>query len=484
LVIVGGVFFLSYHQGEVESSTVLALAAATFLVLWTPVAIDGQKISLAISSPLGLHALGYTVFFIVPAIAAALSPTGPSGDDMSEYPTVLSLLAVSYALLVVGYHVRVGDRIAGLARRLTNLPDLDLQGNRGVVAILACYIVGWLARLINILNGTFYHTAQTAFRYTGWGNLVGQVEWLCKIATIALVARAILYPRLRAARAMAIAVASLEILTNGIAGNREQVGEVLLYACLLYMLVRHRLPRVALIVGGPLLICSFIFMGAFRQTYANSFRVLNERDIGGAVWAVSDTWQHLLADPTGYLNGLEALNRRDSDIVSVAAIVRDTPSVYDFEYGRTYLGIILFPIPRLLWPDKPTLTIALETTPRYFPESDPYNYASTPTTLFGEFYLNFGIAGCLLGMFLWGIYLKLLYSYCRPLEWRTPTYLCFYVFSAAYMFWVSQTAGVMVAVLRAWCVFFIMGAFGRKKVHRHSALIRPPARLRMPRSAG
>jgi hypothetical protein len=236
--------------------------------------------------------------------------------------------------------------------------------------------------------------------------------------------------------------------------------------------VRGRLPRLTLALL-PLLIVSFILMGEFRDVYARYYKP-GGGGISDAIATAGASFQYFLTNPAELVNGLQSLNHRNSDITSVASIIRDTPSAYDYEYGRTYLGIALFAVPRVLWPAKPSLVIGFETTLKYFPGADPYNYASSPTTLFGEFYLNFGIMGCLAGMFLWGMFLKCIYVYAQPFDHRKPVYLCLYMFGAEYMFWVSQTAGVIVALLRMWCVLWVMGALARSKRGKTSLCFTPP----------
>lgn len=62
-------------------------------------------------------------------------------------------------------------------------------------------------------------------------------------------------------------------------------------------------------------------------------------------------------------------------------------------FGRTYLPLLTFPIPRFLWPDKPGFgdhVIAMATRSR------PYDREGRTITYIAEAYLNFGIAGVIL----------------------------------------------------------------------------------------
>jgi hypothetical protein len=160
----------------------------------------------------------------------------------------------------------------------------------------------------------------------------------------------------------------------------------------------------------------------------------------------------------GIFEGIQQTIHRNSDIVPVAAIIRDTPKYLDFQYGKTYLGLLFFFIPRAIWPGKPTLLTAIWTTERYL-GLDPYNYSIAPTTLLGEFYLNFGELGIIFGMALWGIFLQFLYSYTKSGYIKNPSYLIFYSFMSIYFLWVSQTAAVTIIAIRIWIMIYLISLY-------------------------
>jgi hypothetical protein len=75
-------------------------------------------------------------------------------------------------------------------------------------------------------------------------------------------------------------------------------------------------------------------------------------------------------------------------------------------YGSIYLALITTPIPRQLWPDKPTLTGHLRdfSTP-----SRPMADVGMVMTCIGEFYLNFGTLGVLFMSYLTAYWLARIY---------------------------------------------------------------------------
>jgi len=68
-------------------------------------------------------------------------------------------------------------------------------------------------------------------------------------------------------------------------------------------------------------------------------------------------------------------------------------------------------IPRQLWPDKPVISVAYALTDAYV--GDPLVVPTLTTTIPGELHLQIPIAGVVVGMFLLGLFLAIVYEYRR-----------------------------------------------------------------------
>ncbi len=90
------------------------------------------------------------------------------------------------------------------------------------------------------------------------------------------------------------------------------------------------------------------------------------------------------------------------------------PDMAPYRYGSTFLVILLSPIPRAIWPDKP-IGLGKELTwylGGYFATFyDPTSGMSITPTLVGEFYANLGIVGILLGGFVLGSLSRVIAAY-------------------------------------------------------------------------
>ncbi len=115
------------------------------------------------------------------------------------------------------------------------------------------------------------------------------------------------------------------------------------------------------------------------------------------------------------LDGFERAKRRFDGVGVTSVIIRETPREVPFQYGKTLYILLLFPVPRLIWPGKPVMDIGGWITEVY--GSGPGIRSSTGPTQVGDFYLNFGWPGIIGGMFLIGLLIRILHETCgrRPL---------------------------------------------------------------------
>jgi hypothetical protein len=116
-------------------------------------------------------------------------------------------------------------------------------------------------------------------------------------------------------------------------------------------------------------------------------------------------------------DGLHATGRRLDGVGHAAVIMRDTPDVVPFQNGWT-LGLIpLTYVPRVIWPEKPTITISAWIVDMYRFRGERIESSIGPTWA-GEFYLNFGVWGVIGGMLFLGILIRFAHE---ALTYRVPT---------------------------------------------------------------
>lgn len=90
-----------------------------------------------------------------------------------------------------------------------------------------------------------------------------------------------------------------------------------------------------------------------------------------------------------------------------SVILDKVPQTMPYKLGETYTYFIVAPIPRSIWPSKPNVKIGRELASTVFGVG---KYTGVPPGAVGELYLNFGVAGVIFGMFVWGVLMRLFYN--------------------------------------------------------------------------
>lgn len=102
-------------------------------------------------------------------------------------------------------------------------------------------------------------------------------------------------------------------------------------------------------------------------------------------------------------------NRNLLDISKTAHIINGVPQDIEYKYGSSFLTILVSPIPRTFWPEKPVLFLGKEIGQNIYRNGEKNN-AGVPPGLIAELYINFGLIGIIMGMYLFGLLIGGLYS--------------------------------------------------------------------------
>lgn len=174
--------------------------------------------------------------------------------------------------------------------------------------------------------------------------------------------------------------------------------------------VRKRTPVKAVFVC---FLIFFLFQGV-KNDFRESVWYGSEQKIG----AVEKGWTFisLLSDRiTGdyektIQTSTEQTAKRTALLQTLAAVVESTPDTIPYWGGETYIPLLVSPIPRLIWPDKPSMTLGQDFGHRYdlIDDDDLQTSANLPQMV--ELYANFGWLGIIIGMLLLGVFYRVLYA--------------------------------------------------------------------------
>jgi hypothetical protein len=210
--------------------------------------------------------------------------------------------------------------------------------------------------------------------------------------------------RVQKAFLFAVAVPMVAIVLFGLLGGKEMAIVFISYPAVAFWYARRKLPWRAM--------AAFALLGIFVVfPLYNTFR--NQRSSLETGRRISQALESAARwDRDQFLDqSVKAFMNRMSLVYCVGAILRDVPEAVPYRYGDT---LVLAPIglfvPRILWPDKPTITIGREFGETFQLVNPVDDLTQISPTFTGEFYWNFDIPGVIVGMFLFGAALRVFYE--------------------------------------------------------------------------
>jgi hypothetical protein len=179
-----------------------------------------------------------------------------------------------------------------------------------------------------------------------------------------------------------------------------------------YIYERRKLPLVAIMVGIPIVLFLQPGKERFRQEYwrAGASDSYVERF---NFWMDSSLieWERALSssDHAGSKHLADQTLGRLSLLQQTANVIEATPERVPYQYGRLYSYMLVTFVPRVFWPDKPSVNDANRWYQVAYRLTDPRNLqgVSIATGYLAESYINFGWFGPPMVLFCLGILLGL-----------------------------------------------------------------------------
>jgi hypothetical protein len=378
----------------------LGVAAFTFLLAMTPLALDQGRARDRRHIFVGLVSLIFVATYILPIPTRYIPGEPPVGAPAMAYSDLWPrdiligqlVVLLSLAMMLLAYASPVG-RV--LAERLPR-PTRDWPLATIVVVAIAMMSIGWPIQLSSDFGlipeqfGSGF--LGTLVKSTIYCNAILMLAWMRHRSFLAVLLLAV--------------NVGLGLMHGLIIGSKTDMLVRPLIVALTWILVRGKFPVRWFAVA-------FLALAAI---YPASEFVRSIQREGGV------TIQRMLTDPVGALNlvtsfasesdlgdwlgqGFEATMVRIDSQGVIAVLVRDTPRVSPFLHGKT---LLLFPIafvPRILWAEKPETGTGRFITHVY--GSGPHIDSHTASTQIGDYYINFGVAGVIVGMLLLGVTIRL-----------------------------------------------------------------------------
>ena len=381
----------------------LALALVTGLLSLVPLLLDQARpperrhlfiTLLSISWGIGFALPVFTRYFALGGYDPSLGPTTLLGMHPSDVVNGQVLVLVGFVAMLSGYAAPLG---AVLARGLPQ-PRRDWSLTGALAVALVMIPLGWAL----FLMGQF----GVVPRWAGSGVL----GVLAATATFGIALLMAVYLRYRSRVAFLILWAAIPPTMgfNFFTGSKGLFFAPLAMVGLTYVVVRRKF-RIRWGVAAVVAIALFFPIAQFYREVVldNNTRrsvdvLANPQDAVRRMSTYASTFEFREL----FLEGLGMTSVRFSGLDLAAIIMRETPDRIPFQGGWTIGYVFLAYIPRVLWPGKPMLSIGQWVTDNY--GGGPGIRSQTGPTWVGELYFNFGWSGVVIGMFLLGIYFRVL----------------------------------------------------------------------------
>lgn len=348
-------------------------------------------------------------------------PFRPDFSDMINLCLVYTLLGL--CTLLIGYYSGLGDRpLVLISLRLGNMSKAVYQ------AVIALFLTGATCRAYVYSTG-YYTKFLAAQRESppGYLMIIDYISFGSYYAFILGVALTFVRGTSRGFKLFIwTVVVPVTFIMAMLGGAKSEVIWLVLGVLLAY----HYLYKP---VTPKLLLVNAIWIILILFPVVNTYRELIGMNLGLTPIQVIP----LMGEALGNIlnedfleNVFMALMGRFPGIDALSVVVKFTPELWPFQYGKTMIiaPIIAF-IPTILWPGKyefiNSIADGVEFGRLYFGLDN--NASGVAITQVGELYLNFGLIGILVGTFLIGILLRL--SYRTFIEYgRNPLGVLIYMF--------------------------------------------------------
>ena len=327
----------------------------------------------------------------------------------------------------LGYYYlssKPGKHINALVNRL--LPD-EWRTNKAIKRILFLFVVGISLQIIAILAGL----AQAPRVGVASALVTSFSEHLTFLSTIGLFLFSLFVFRRKDSERKLLqliiwgCMLLSEVLIGMIAGSRSVVLiSLFIIPMICYNYTRKHVSIKLLLMYIVLLLVVFLavimpLVGPFKRAISTSS---SSRSLSEYLRAARQgSYEKALGEK------LSELSRRQILLENLAIVITETPSTFPFQNGRTFLSAATNLIPRIIWSEKVTYNLDSWFSREYVGWREEWLVkgsanplegnielgiakGSTGVTNMGELYINFGLTGLVIGMFILGLLYRSVYK--------------------------------------------------------------------------
>ena len=240
-----------------------------------------------------------------------------------------------------------------------------------------------------------------------------------------------------------VVIFSISLLVQMLSGGRTVVFISMLSFLILTALVKN-MHRNVLIFRNVIIILGISAVAVTTLLRTDGRRNLNDE------FNISSLSEGLSQSLSDFVEGAYSVGYDKLAVIQTEVDERNS-----YLWGQSFLLPIIAPVPRLLWPEKPSVRLG------QYVGTDIYkrtNQSGVPPSLPGEFYINFGWLGVALGMVILGGIASRVYSRVMRASGDNPYYVVFFSFftvSVTFTMFVSDFTGGVMSLLTFSIALFV-----------------------------
>lgn len=383
----------------------LGWTAVTIFVAFVPLLLDQARPPMERHVLLSMVSIVFMVQFVLPVFTHYIPAEGPSDPSGMSFSNLMpadiartqAIALAGLLALMLGYALPLGS---GLASAIPP-PRREWTHASTLIAAIVLIPIGW-AVFLSLQFGIVPQRVGSGIS----GGLASLSLFGIALLTVAYVRH-----RSRVALVLIGLLVPMTMAFNFLTGSKRLVLTPPALVAMTWIVMQRRI-RFRWIAAGLL---ALVMLYPVSQYWRDVVLVQNTRSAADILRNPGPALSRTLgfvssAKSFDYLGeGLERTGKRLDSVGHAAVILRDTPSVSPFQNGRTLALIPLAFVPRVIWPDKPTITIGQWITESYRVGGERIDSRIGPSWI-GEFYLNFGTLGVVGGMFVMGFLLRTVHS--------------------------------------------------------------------------
>jgi len=407
LCLVCSVMILGNSNTDRNSLSAEGIVAA-FCLLAVPIVLVASRKELRLNPlhPISLLALITTLYYSLRGLELAFGFATVPQQGTPERHLVAGclLITVTVVLYFAGFYSKFGVEVAQRIP-IFYFPAKDFADRELWVALIPPYVLGWMSRLFLLSAGVFHFQRALPQIVQQFSALLNDVYAFAFYAYLMAVGLAI---KGRAPRSVAIGAGALELGYGLSYGGGTAIFLPLAGAVMLYSYYRRPLrwtSVIAVFLIAIVVIAPFAYL--YRYTYAEYVGESGTPGLSSVVGSVERSIDRL-SDVTEYRALLlYRLAQLDATLIALDRV----PSVLPFQWGGTFVPqIIASPIPRVFWPNKPTISTGRRFAMEFYDDPNPDEEVGSNSSIghAAELYYNFGVLGLSL-CFVIGIFIRFLW---------------------------------------------------------------------------